>query len=176
MRRILLGLLAGLGLGVFADRAQAQLPVTNVNDPFFLYYGFFLPRQQAQALQSGPEATINALSAARQSYAATNRSDMFDPNASGFSRFDTDSDFMSGGRGRGPGMSQPAARIGGNLNGKGVASGSVARFNRTGSFHPTLRSGQSRNANVAVIRGRQGFGGGAAAAGMGMSNPAGGIR
>ena len=151
------GLLVALGLTMFAAEAQAQSPFGNVNDPFFLYYGFYLPRQQAQALQSGPEATLNALTAARQSYAATNRSDMFDPSGNTFNRFEGD-DLFGGTAGRTTG-NQPVARLGGNLNGRGVSVGTVARYNRFGSYHPAVRPGQSRNANVAVVRGR-GFGGG----------------
>lgn len=158
MRRILLGFFMALGVAAVGTEARAQAPFGGINDPFFLYYGFYLPRQQAQALQSGPETTINAITAARQSYAATNRSDMFDPSGQAFNRFDLDSDFLSGtgGRGRAPGSSSQVARLGGNLNGRGVPS----HFNRVGSYHPTLRSGQSRNANVSAIRGHSNFSGG----------------
>ena len=172
MRRLLLGLMAILGLASAGSEAMAQVPFTNVNDPFFLYYGFYLPRQQAQAMQSGPEATINALTAARQSYASTNRSDMFDPSG-GFNRFDMDGDFLSGPSGGGrssAGSTMQAARHGGNLNGRGVSTGRAARFNRTDAYHPTLRSGQSRNANVAVIKGRSNFSGGMGGMGMGAAS------
>jgi len=161
----MLGLFVALGASVVATEARAQAPFGGVNDPFFLYYGFYLPRQQAQALQSGPEATINAITAARQSYAATNRTEMFSPNGPGFDRFELDSDFMAGSgvRSRGQvGTRSNVARLGGNLNGRGVPS----HFNRVGSYHPTLRTGQSRNANVAVVRGRGNF-----SPGMGSINP-----
>jgi len=161
----MLGLFVALGASVVATETHAQAPFGGINDPFFLYYGFYLPRQQAQSLQSGPEATINAITAARQSYAATNRTDMFSPNGPDFNRFGLDSDFLAGsgarGRGQAGGVST-VARLGGNLNGKGVPN----HFNRVGSYHPTLRSGQSRNSNVAVVRGRSNFGGG-----MGNLNP-----
>lgn len=171
MRRLLLGLFASLGLLGVAGEARAQSAFTGINDPFFLYYGFYLPRQQAQALQSGPEATINAISAARQSYAATNRSDMFDPNGQGFNRFEQDADFLagSGGRNRGPaGTGAQVARHGGNLAGHGVP----ARYNRYGNWHPTVRSGQSRNANVAVTRSHGSMGGfGGFNSGVGLPGP-----
>ncbi|WP_435018796.1 hypothetical protein TA3x_000782 [Tundrisphaera sp. TA3] len=157
MRRLFIGLTLALGFSALGPEARAQVPFTNVNDPFFLYYGFYLPRQQAQSMQAGPEATINAITAARQSYASTNRSDMFDPAGAGFNRFDMDTDFLSGTSGgtRRPGSTTfQAARHGGNLNGRGVTTNAASRYNRVGTYHPTLRSGQSRNANVAVVRGR----------------------
>ena len=171
MRRILLGLLVALGISFVGNEARAQAPFGGINDPFFLYYGFYLPRQQAQALQSGPEQTINAITAARQSYASTNRSDMFDPSGQSFNRFDLDSDFLSGtgGRGRGPGSTSQVARLGGNLNGRGVSS----HYNRVGSYHPTLRSGQARNANVSAVSGRGGnfSGGGNLTPNIGLPGP-----
>src|SRR5437868_1155106 len=81
MRQTWLGLVVALGVSTVASEARAQVPFTNINDPFFAYYSFYLPRQQAQALSPGPEATINAITANRQQYAATNRTDMFDPRA-----------------------------------------------------------------------------------------------
>ena len=173
MRQLIFGLTIALGVSALTTEARAQGGLTNTSDPFFLYYGFYLPRQQAQALQSGPEASINAITAARQAYASTNRTEMFDPYASS-SRLDFESDFLSSGGGRGRGYSgvSQAARHGGNLAGRGVASGGAARFNRVGSYHPTLRSGQSRNANVAVLKGRGSFSGGggqgAATSGLGV--------
>ena len=56
MRRILLGLAALAGLAMCPARGQAQ--VSNFSDPFFLYYGWYLPRQQALANQPGPEVGI----------------------------------------------------------------------------------------------------------------------
>ncbi len=80
MRRPLFGLVVALGISAVSSEARAQVPFGNINDPFFAYYSFYLPRQQAQALSPGPEATINAVTANRQQYAATNRNGMFDPN------------------------------------------------------------------------------------------------
>ncbi len=54
-----------LGLALVASPAQAQLGTDFLNnDPFNLYYGFYLPRQAALSVQPRPEATINAYAAA----------------------------------------------------------------------------------------------------------------
>ena len=84
MRRSLLGLIVLLGASGLASEARAQVPFTNINDPFFAYYSYYLPRQQALANQPGPEATIATITANRQAYAATNRNDMFDTSAPTF--------------------------------------------------------------------------------------------
>jgi hypothetical protein len=162
MRRSLLGLVVALGFSAVGAEARAQVPFTNVNDPFFAYYSFYLPRQQAQALSPGPEATINAITANRQLYAATNRNDMFDPNGSGSGSSELNNEFslnpgarkrtlstMAGGR--------FAGGHGGNLNGLGpqgyYGGGKLVPYYRD------LKTGRGKNANVAVIRGR-GFSGG----------------
>jgi hypothetical protein len=163
MRRALLGLLIVAGVSVSATEARAQVPFTNVNDPLFTYFGFYLPQQQARSLQSGPEATIQAITANRQQAAATNRNDMFDISSNAFSSaFISDYDFTPGSNGvrrRTLGNSQ-VSRLGGNLNGLGPQG----YYNTVAlrSYYPTLRSGRGRNANVSVIKGR-GFSGGGGA-------------
>ena len=166
MRRMLLGLIALMGLSGLASEARAQVPFTNINDPFFAYYSFYLPRQQAQALQPGPEATIANVTANRQAYAATNRNDMFDTMSPGLGG---DSGEFSPNSGiRSPGGTR-ASRIGGNLNGLGPAG--YYNNARTRSYHPTLRSGISRNNNVSNTRGRGFSGSGAGGGGLGLPGP-----
>ena len=162
MRRSLLGLVVLVTVTGMTSSARAQVPFTNINDPFFAYYSFYLPRQQAQALQPGPEATIATITANRQAYAATNRNDMFDTLAPGF---DADSgDFVPRG-GRQPGSMNRASRIGGNLNGNGP----TPYFNNARKYHPTLRNGVTKNNNVSVVR-RQGLSNGGAG-GVGLPGP-----
>ena len=167
MRRILLGLLGLVGASGLASDARAQVPFTSINDPFFAYYSFYLPRQQAQALQSGPEATIATVTANRQAYAATNRNDMFDTMSPGIGGDNGDFSPNSGIRRSG---GQQASRIGGNLNGLGPTAyyGSA----NVRKYHPTIRSGISRNNNVSVTRAR-GFSGGAGSGfgGIGLPGP-----
>ncbi len=168
MRFSLLGLTVALGVSALATEARAQVPFTNINDPFFAYYSFYLPRQQALANQPGPEATINAIAANRQAYAATNRNDMFDPGA-GADLFDSNGDVVpnSGARRRTISLQQ-ASRIGGNTNGLGPQG--FYNTPATRQYYPTLRKGQSKNANVSVVRSR-GFSGGGNFGGSGLGLP-----
>jgi hypothetical protein len=168
MRQTLLGLVVALGVSTLASEARAQVPFTSINDPFFAYYSFYLPRQQAQALNPGPEATINAITANRQQYAATNRTDMFDPRAQSGGFVDSGGDFLPNAGVRRRTLSAGASRVGGNLNGLGPQG----RFNAANQYYPGLRTGRGRNANVAVVRSRGfssgGFGG---AGGLGLPGP-----
>jgi len=169
MRRSLLGLLVVLGISAIGSEARAQLG-GGLNDPFFAYYSFYLPRQQAQAMQPGPEATINAVTANRQNYAATNRNGMFDPNASANGALDFGDDFTT----RAPGKRRTTSGTangrgihGGNLNGLGPQGYYNASLN---SYFPGIRAGRGKNANVATIRGR-GFSGGQAGLNTGLPGP-----
>ena len=167
MRRLFLAFVAVLGGSGLASEARAQVPFTNINDPFFAYYSFYLPRQQAQALQPGPEATIANVTANRQAFAATNRNDFFDTLSPGIGGGDS-GEFTPNSGMRGTGASR-ASRIGGNLNGLGPAG----YFNnaRTRSYHPTLRSGLSRNNNVSQTRARGFSGSGSGGGGLGLPGP-----
>ena len=166
MRRFSIGLVVALGLAAVSSEARAQVPFTNVNDPFFAYYSYYLPRQQAQALQPGPEATINAAAANRQQYASTNRNGMFDPFGAGSGgALEFGDDFSPNAGKRNRTLSTVGGRYGvhgGNLNGLGPQgyynSGKLAPYYRD------QRTGRGKNANVAVLRGRGfsgGYGGGA---------------
>ena len=166
MRRPLLGLVVVLGVSAVSSQARAQVPFTNVNDPFFAYYSFYLPRQQAQAMSPGPEATINAITANRQQYAATNRNGMFDPSGSGVGTLDFGDEFSSNGvpRRRSTGT---ASRLAGNLNGLGP----TGYYNGANRYFPGLRAGRGKNANVSVIRSRGFSGGGIGGIGGGLPGP-----
>jgi hypothetical protein len=169
MRQTLLGLVVALGVSTVASEARAQVPFTNINDQFFAYYSFYLPRQQAQALSPGPEATINAITANRQQYAATNRTDMFDPNGpSGLGGLgDSSGDFTPNAGLRKRTLSAGVSRVGGNLNGLGPQG----RYNGAAQYFPGLRTGRGKNANVAVVRTR-GYGGGIGGfGGIGLPGP-----
>ena len=78
MRRPMIGLAVAFGFSLLAPASQAQ-GFGNFNDPFTFYYGFYLPHQAAIAAQPTPMDTINAVTAARQYNAPTNRTGMFDP-------------------------------------------------------------------------------------------------
>ena len=166
MRFALLGLAVALGFSGLARDAKAQVPFTNINDPFFAYYSFYLPRQQAQALQPGPEATINAIAANRQANASTNRNDAFDPSA-GADIFDSGGEFNSGVRRRT--ISNGPSRIGGNTNGLGPAG--FYNTSSTRLYYPSLKPGRGKNANVSVVRARGFGGGGGLGGGIGLPGP-----
>jgi hypothetical protein len=170
MRRPLLGLVVALGISAVASEARAQVPFTNVNDPFFAYYSFYLPRQQAQAMSPGPEATINAVTANRQQYAATNRNGMFDPNSPSYGSFDTGDEFSMNPALRKRSISNRGTRYGvhgGNLNGLGPQGFYNSKLN---FYYPNLRTGRGKNANVSVIRGR-GYSGGGGFGGLNTGLP-----
>jgi hypothetical protein len=170
MRRSLLGLLVALGFSAVSSEARAQVPFTNVNDPFFAYYSFYLPRQQAQAMSPGPEATINAVTANRQQYAATNRSGMFDPSGAA-SGSDDEFGMNPGARKRTMSAMQGGVRRGihgGNLSGLGPQG--YYGGGKLVSYYSDLKTGRGKNANVSVLRGR-GFSGGMG----GMGNLSGGL-
>ena len=78
MRRPMIGLAVAFGFSLLAPASQAQ-GFGNFNDPFTFYYGFYLPHQAAIATQPTPMDTLNAVTAARQFNAPTNRTGMFDP-------------------------------------------------------------------------------------------------
>ena len=171
MRRSLLGLMVVVGFSMVGSEARAQIG-GGINDPFFAYYSFYLPRQQAQALQPGPEATINAVTANRQYYASTNRNGMFDPNSAGGDGFDSDEYFpgrpKKAGRTSGSGGMGGRAVHGGNLNGLGPKAYYNSGVN---AYFPNIRAGRGKNANTfSGTRGR-GFSGGAAGLGTGLPGP-----
>jgi hypothetical protein len=172
MRRSLLGLMVALGVSATWSEARAQVPFTNVNDPFFAYYSFYLPRQQAQALQPGPEATINAVTANRQQYAATNRNGMFDPNGTGTGGLDSDEFSLNAG-GKRRNLSGQTGRFGGvhggNLNGLGPQG--YYGGGKLLPYYHELKTGRGRNANVATIRGRGASGGAGGYGGLGGGLP-----
>ncbi|WP_435005445.1 hypothetical protein P12x_003315 [Tundrisphaera lichenicola] len=172
MRLTLLGLVVALGVTAVASEARAQVPFTGVNDPFFAYYSFYLPRQQAQALSPGPEATINAINANRQQYAATNRSDMFDPRGAALDSFLEGSDggaLNSGLTRRTISQGVTNSRIGGNLAG----TGPKGYYNSANRYHPGLRAGRGKNADIAGHRnsGFRGGGMGGMGGGLGLPGP-----
>ncbi len=170
MRRLFLGLLVASGVSGLAAPARAQVPFTSVNDPFFAYYSFYLPRQQALANSPSPEATINAITANRQQYAATNRNDMFDPTANGRDLFgESAGEFNPNPGARRRSVTANASRIGGNLNGLGPQG----YFNKSATlqYHPGLRSGRGKNANVNVVKSRGFSGGIGGIGGLGLPGP-----
>jgi len=59
----LLDLVVDLGVWAVGSEGRAQVQFWSISDAFFAYSSFYLPRQQAQALSPGPQATIHAITA-----------------------------------------------------------------------------------------------------------------
>jgi len=135
MRRSLLGLAVVIGLGGFASSARAQ--DSGFSDPFFLYYGFFLPRQNALAAQPQPEDNIRALAAQRQFTAQSDRAGLYDPIGQiGLDELNPNPFGQRSGSSRVP--RHPANGVSNtNLRGRGLSQ----YHNRTNTYYPGLRTG-----------------------------------
>lgn len=162
MRRALWVLAAVISVSGWANVGRGQF-VNNpggFSDPFFLYYGWYLPQQNALANQPRVEDTINYNVAQNQAYAQTNRAGLYDPNG-GYGRFDPNADPYDLARGGGAGRAgtTPRTRAGvptSNINGNGP----LGYYNRTAQFYPSMRTGRGPNRNVGVpARGVRGGGG-----------------
>lgn len=170
MRRALWAFAAVIAVSAWANVGLAQ----NLNnpggfsDPFFLYYGWYLPQQNAIANQPRVEDTISYNVAQNQVYAQTNRAGLYDPAGGRFDPNPSGDPFDPGVRAGGGRSTMGRTRSGiptSNANG----SGPPAYYNRAAQYYPSMRPGRGPNRNVAVAgRGARGHGGGM---GMGMPGP-----
>ena len=158
MRRFLVSLVVLLGLSALAPSSNAQNGV--FSDPFSLYYGFYLPRQQVIANQRTSQDVINDAAIARQESAAmvSEREGLYDDiQPFALDELDRDRPF---GRTRGLGRSyeeRPAATFGNASKGTGTSSYFGTGAARSlAQFHPGLKPGSGQNRNV---RSSGGFGG-----------------
>jgi hypothetical protein len=148
MRRNLVGLAVLLALGSLSSPVHAQ--GLGSSDPFFLYYSWFLPRQQALAMQPRPANTVNAMATIRQDAAMADRANLYSAPLSRFDGYDPRALFDNpDGRRMGG-----TAAIGGSIDGYGPSR----YYNRTSSYYPGLRTGRGVNPSIAV--GAAGGGGG----------------
>jgi hypothetical protein len=162
MRRLLLGLAVAFGLAAFAPAVQAQGFSAGFSDPFFLYYGFYLPRQAALAAQPSVPNQLNDVAASRQNYALADRAGLYEPNTNqfGFDQADPLSPFKprTG--------AERLPRLPYN-----VASPRVETHMMNGSYrsaaryYPAMRPGSNANKNVVggskyARAGAAGYGGG----------------
>jgi hypothetical protein len=143
---------AVLAVSAWATDSRAQNGNGGFDDPFFLYYSYFLPRQAALAAQPHVEDTINQNFANNQATARTNRAGLYDPNG-GYGAFDDydpdnalDNPMKRGGR----------ANSGVRRSARGLPTTNIAGrgpslyYNRAGQFYPSLRTGVGPNHNLAV--------------------------
>lgn len=170
MRRALGILAAVVAVSAWTNSGRAQTVNSGFSDPFFLYFGYYLPQQAALANQPRIQDTLNANVAAQQAYAQTNRANLYDPNG-GYGRFDPHASVdpfdpnsraaqgarVAGGMALRSRSSVPTANTNGN--------GPPMYFNRTAQFYPSMRSGRGPNANVRVP------GRGVRTGGVGMPGP-----
>lgn len=155
MRRIfLIAFLSGSSLLAFGSSASAQF--VNPTDPMFLYYSFYLPRQQVfeSQAQAGPGATLDAIAGMRQESLLQERAqrpmmDMF--GASLEQDIDPTAPFSVRGSRQGR-MRARRVTFNQNLNGHG----SPMYHRNARRYYPTVRRGYSSNHNLAVIN-RYGF-------------------
>jgi hypothetical protein len=158
MRRAILGLAAVLGVLSFASSCPAQFAQTaaGFSDPFFLYYGFYLPRQAALAAQPGPEIFINQNAAARREAALVDRAGLYGPIPTlGEEELDPSRAFGQRPRVSAAVRPSPTGISSQNLRG----AGPPRYFNRHGTYYPTLtRSGRGSNQPPALRFSRGGSG------------------
>jgi hypothetical protein len=157
--RIGLGIIAFGLLSATASTARAQ---GGFSDPFFLYYGYFLPRQNALATQAQPEDLYRAQAAARSYAASVDRSGLYDPgSAIGLDELDPNRAYGT----RTGSTNMVRTNPSGLVTSISRTSHSAPRthFARHGSYYPGIRGG----GGPAVRRGSSG------AAGIGVGAPRG---
>ncbi len=155
MRRPLIGLAVVIGFSALATGASAQ--ATGVfSDPFSLYYGLYLPRQQALANQTTSQDLINNQAVARQqSVMASERAGLYeDVPAFAIDELDPSRSF---GRQRSGGRSYQNRRPATFQNAR-VGTGPPNYFLTGGvkslaQYHPTISSGHGPNSNLPRSRG-----------------------
>lgn len=153
MRRLIFSLALTTGLLAIVPSVQAQNPIGS-SDPFFLYYGYFLPRQQSiAAMQQGSSmAIINSNSEARAFTAPSRQLDQdFNLRPLGMDELDPNAP-IGYGRSQGSRYSGPAILSPGQ---QGVPQSPIYH-NRTAGYFPGLRTG-APTPNAAA--GGLGFGG-----------------
>lgn len=133
MRRILaLAVICLLGGLVTPTRAQVA---TGFSDPFFLYYGFYLPQQAYLASIPRQEDTLRQMAVQRQVSAITQRAGLLDP-AGGLVGYDPMAAFAD----RASPVPRPLTRSGAsNMNVNGLGPGGY--YTRVSSYFPGHRDG-----------------------------------
>lgn len=159
MRLRLVGLCVAFGLSLFAT-STARAQDTGFSDPFFLYYSYFLPRQNALAAQPQPEDFFRNQSFQRQAAAQNDRAGLYD-NGSYLGQDELDPMKPYGRQG---GSSRSVRTVATGLPSTVSKKGHSApgqSFQRHNAYFPTIRSGMGSGA-------RGGSGGGLAGGRGGM--------
>lgn len=161
MRHFLSGLAVVVGLSLLAPACHAQTAggfSPGFSDPFFLYYGVYLPRQQYLAAQPSTPNMINEVAAARQSAVMADRQGLYDAPVSPFSPelVDPLSPFS-------PRRTTPLPRLPTHFIRPRPHNGlaPIQAYNRTARYYPGIVSSSHPNRNVPSLRfSRGGYGGG----------------
>lgn len=160
MRHVMLGLAAVVALSFLAPAAQAQVAggfSSGFSDPFFLYYGFYLPRQQYLAAQPSTPNMLNEVAAARQGAVMADRQGLYDAPVSPFSPdlIDPLSPFS-------PKRTTPLPRLPMHFVRPRAHNGlpPVQAYNRTARYFPSIVSSSHPNRNTPSIRSARGGSGG----------------
>jgi hypothetical protein len=146
MRRILrsLGVLVAFGVVGSVASAQAPVPTTgDFNDPFFLYYGYYLPYQNFRASIPRQEDLLRQQAAQQQFNAMTERATLWDPAAA--------ADPLAAYGGASATRLPPVVPTGmrsTHLNG----SGPIGYYNRSNNYYPGMRTGRGGVGGMGGIR------------------------
>lgn len=138
MRRVWMGLIVAVGLALCPASSQAQVTQSG-GDPFSLYYGFYLPRQQALLNQPGPTAQLNTMAIERKYQAQVDRSELYDPSVEPF-YLDMGGDPARFGSRTGQERKVRTAPMG-VVSTVRAGHGDPRFFNRIGSYYPSFRTG-----------------------------------
>jgi hypothetical protein len=148
-----------------------------IADPFTFYYAFYLPNQQLQSLRATPMDSVNSAMVSRQYYAQNDRRGLYNPiSPYADQSYNPLAPYSQQGQEH---SARPYRYALNPTNSDGT--GPALYYNRTGNYHPGMRSGHGRNANVSAGRtpnrltGRGGGGGGGGMGGGGMGGMGGGM-
>jgi hypothetical protein len=139
MRRTILSLAVVCIVSATATTSRAQFQ-GGFDDPFFLYYSYFVPQQAFFASIPRQEDVLRQMAVQRQFNALTDRAGLFEPGSS-LAGYDPFAVFGEQNRSRLPNVT-PVGVANGNLAGTGLSM----YHNRTGSYFPGMRTAASRSA------------------------------
>jgi hypothetical protein len=138
MRRVIFALVLMAAAALVPSRASAQV-AAGFDDPFFLYYSYYVPQQAFFASVPRTEDTLRAMAVARQFNAITERGALSDPAA-----LDPLAAFSNNGVSRLP-KTVPVGLVSTHANG----AGATGYYNRSYHF-PGLRTGRAQAARSAL--------------------------
>jgi hypothetical protein len=147
MRRLLLAVSSMVLIGSWATPAKAQ--VGGFDDPFFLYYGYYLPQQNFIASIPRQEDTLRSMAVQRQFNAMTERATLTDPGGT-LMGYDPLAAY-----GNNTGSRLPRTISTGVITTHVNGSGPAGYYGRSSAYFPNMRTGGpnrgSRGQQSAII-------------------------